>query len=243
MEVAKEINHLYPDLVAQGGLANALRTALREIGSALPVAELDKSMRFVVYARIEAGTRSSQIYIGAQTRLFSFDFWNRGVYLAHGATPEILAVARSIDKWIASTCTTGELAREFPFVRVSPDADAYERGEEVEMKWRNYLASLGETFPELTAFVTAAAAEPRLRQLFPFTSMNRFCFSRCTGYPFTRDTPHVVPLGRNQYEVMSYSGKSLGRGDAVEAVALAVAALPPNCGPAVPGTAEQISGG
>ena len=241
MEVAKNITDLYPDLVEQGGLANALRAALREIGSGLPVSELD--VRFVVYARIESGTRFSQIYIGAQERLFSFDFWNRGVCLANGTTPEILAAARSIDKWITSSCTTGELARAFSFVQLNPGADVYERGEEVEMRWRGYLASLGERFPELTAFVTAAAAEPRLRQLFPFTSLNRFCFSRCTGYPFTRDTPHVVPLGRDQYEVMSYSGESLGHGNALEAVALAVAALPPNCGPAVAGTAEQLSGG
>ena len=242
MEVAKDITTLYPDLAEQGGLANALRTALREIASPLSVSELDKSVRFVVYARVESGPRFSQVYIGAEKRMFSFDFWNRGVYLAQGATPEILDTARSIDKWIASGCTTAELASAFRFVQVEPAAAAYERGEEVEMRWRGYLASLGETFPELTAFVTAAAAEPKLRQLFPFTSLNRFCFSRCTGYPFTRDTPHVVPLGRDQYEVISSSGESLGRGNAADAVALTVAALPPNCGPAVPGTAEQLSG-
>jgi hypothetical protein len=243
MEVAKYITALYPDLIEQAGLANAIRAALREIGSPLSVSELDKSVPFIVYARIESGPRFSQVYIGAKTRMFSFDFWNRGVFLAHGATPEILEMARSIDKWIASSCSTGELASVFRFVQVQPTAAAYERGEEVGMRWQEYLASLGESFPELMAFVAAAAAEPKLRQLFPFTSMNRFCFSRCTGYPFTLDTPHVVPLGRDQYEVISSSGESLGRGNAEDAVALAVAALPPNCGPAVPGTAEQLSGG
>lgn len=242
MEVAKDITTLYPDLVEQGGLANALRAALREIGSQLSVSELDKSVRLVVYARVEWGPRFSQVYVGAEKRMFGFDFWNQGVCLAYGATPEILEVARSIDKWVASSCTTAELASAFRFVQVEPAAAAYERGEEVEMRWQEYLASLAETLPELRAFVTAAAAEPKLRQLFPFTSLNRFCFSRCTGYPFTRDTPHVVPLGRDQYEVISSSGESLGRGNAADAVALAVAALPPNCGPAVPGTAEQLSG-
>jgi Family of unknown function (DUF6193) len=243
MEVAKHIPELYPDLVEQGGLADALQAALNKIGSSLSVSELDKSVPFVVHARIESGYRFSQIYIGAKTRMFSFDFWDRGVYLAHGATPEILEMTRSIDKWIASGSSTTELATAFRFVRVEPNATAYELGEEVEMRWRNYLASLSESFPELNAFVNAAAAEPKLRQLFPFTSMSVFCFSRCTGYPFTRDTPSVVPLGQDQYEVKSYSGKSLGRGNATEAVAIAVAALPFNCGPAVPGTAEQLSGG
>jgi hypothetical protein len=243
MEVAKDIPELYPDLIEQGGLANALQAALRKIDSSLAVSELDQSVPFVVYARVESGHRFSQIYIGAKTRMFSFDFWNRGVCLAHGATPEILGMARSIDKWIASGCSTCELASAFRFVQVEPTAVAYERGEEIEMRWRQYLASLGERFPELTAFVAAAAADPKLRQLFPYTSMSRFCFSRCTGYPFTLDTPHVVPLGRDEYEVISSSGESLGRGNAADAVVLAVAALPPNCGPAVPGTAEQLFGG
>jgi hypothetical protein len=243
MEVARDIPELYPDLMEQGGLANALQAALRRVGSSLAVSEPDRSVPFVVYGRVESGNRFSQIYIGARTPMFCFDFWNRGVCLAHGATPEILDMARAIDQWIASGCSTGQLASAFPFVQVESTAAAYERGEEVEIRWREYLASLGETFPELTAFVDAAAAEPKLRQLFPFTSMNRFCFSRCTGYPFTGDTPYVVPLGRDEYEVISPSGESLGRGNAADAVALAVAALPPNCGPAVPGTAGQLSDG
>lgn len=240
MEAAKDIPELYPDLIEQGGLANALQAALRKIDSSLSVSELD--LVPVVYARVQSGERFSQIYIAAKTRMFSFDFWNCGVSLAYGTTPDILEMARSIDKWITSGYATGDLASTFRFVQVQPTAATYERGEEVEMRWRVYLVSLGERFPELMAFVTVAAAEPKLRQLFPFTSMNRFCFSRCTGYPFTRDTPHVVPLGGDEYEVISSSGESLGRGNAADAVALAVAALPPNCGPAMPGTAEQLSG-
>jgi hypothetical protein len=243
MELAYDNAALYPDLIEKGGLAIALREALREIGSPLSVSELDKSVPFVAYARVESGSRFSQVYIGAEKRMFLFDFWNRGVCLAHGATPEILEMAGSIDKWIASACTTDELARAFRCVTIAAFAAVYERGEEVEARWRQYLASLGETFPELTAFVAVAAAEPKLRQLFPFTSLNRFCFSRCTGYPFTGDTPHVVPLGWDQYEVISASGDSLGRGNAVEAVAFVVSNLPANCGPAIPGTAEELPGG
>jgi hypothetical protein len=242
MEVAKNIPEFYPDLIEQGGLANALQVALHEIGSQLSVSKLDKPLP-LAFAHVASGHRFSQIYIGATTRMFSFDFWNRGVCLADGATPEILETVRSIDKWISTGCSTDELESAFRFIQVEPIAAVYERGEEVEMRWREYLSSLGKRFPELTAFVATAAAEPQLRQLFPFTSLNRFCFSRCTGYPFTRDTPCVVPLDRNEYEVMSCTGVSLGRGNAADAVALVIAALPPNCGPAVPGTAEELSGG
>src|SRR5258705_9227114 len=116
MELAKDIPELYPDLIEQGGLANALQAALRMIDSSLSVSELDKSIPFIVYAHVESGHRFSQIYIGAKTRMFSFDFWNRGVQLARGTTPEILDMARSIDKWIVSGCSTAELASSFRFV-------------------------------------------------------------------------------------------------------------------------------
>jgi len=241
MEISKDIPELYPDPIEQGGLANALQAAMCKVGSSLCVSELDKSVP-VVYARVESGERFSQIYIGAKTRMFSFDFWNRGVSLAHGATPEIQDMARAIDKWIASGCSTGELVSAFRFVQVKSTAAAYERGEEVEMRWQQYLSSLGDQFPELTDFVSAASVEPKLRQLFPFTSLNRFCFSRCTGYPFTHDIPRVVPLGQGQYKVIGSNGELLGRGNAAQAVTLVVAALPLNCGPAVSGTAEQLSG-
>uniref|UniRef100_UPI0040576A95 DUF6193 family natural product biosynthesis protein n=1 Tax=Candidatus Electrothrix sp. TaxID=2170559 RepID=UPI0040576A95 len=241
MEIAKDIPELYPELIEQGGLANALQATLRKIGSSLSVSELDKSSNFIVYARVELGERFSQIYIGTKTRMFSFDFWNCGVCLAHGTTPDILEMVKSIDKWITSGCVTEELASTFRFIQVEETAVFYERGQEVEMRWRNYLEFLDGEFPELMAFVTAAAAEPKLRQLFPFTSLNYFCFSRCTGYPFTQGLPYVVPLGGGKYEVMTSSRKSLGCGKAADAVSLIVAALPPNCGPAVPGTAKQLS--
>ena len=242
MELAKSITALYPDLIEQGGLGNALQAVLSSIDSSLSVSGHDKSAP--AHARVELGYRFSQIYIAAKTRMFSFDFWNRGVCLAHGATPEILEVARSIDTWIASPCTIGELANRFRFVQVEPTATAYERGEEAEQRWQEYRDSLGKSIYGIEAFVAAAMAEPKLRQLFPYvTFLNRVCFSRCTGWPFTCDTPQVVALSRNQYEVISSHGKSLGRGNAAEAVALVVAALPPNCGPAVPGTADDLSAG
>ncbi|WP_446011648.1 hypothetical protein [Candidatus Electrothrix sp.] len=74
MEIAKDIPELYPELIEQGGLANALQATLRKIGSSLSVSELDKSSNFIVYARVELGERFSQIYIGTKTRMFSFDF-------------------------------------------------------------------------------------------------------------------------------------------------------------------------
>jgi hypothetical protein len=41
----------------------------------------------------------------------------------------------------------------------------------------------------LRPVVESAFAAPELRALFPFISMNRLCFSRCTQFPFTDDCP------------------------------------------------------
>jgi hypothetical protein len=238
--LAKTTNDLYPDLIALGGLENTLQSALREIGSALTVLELDKDLSLAICACVESGSRYSQVRIAAEERLFFLDFWARGVMLAQGRTPRMDEVAQAIDKWVASSCGTADLAAAFRFVVVEPKAAAYERGEEVEDRWRFYISEIA--FPELVPFVEAASRRPQLRYLFPYTSMNTFCFSRCTGYPFTLDTPFVRPVKENWYEVLSASGVVLGRGDAEAAAELVVANLPPGCGPAVPGTADDMGG-
>ena len=237
--MSKTINDLYPDVMARGGLSAALQADLCGIGSALTVSAGSTRINFEVYARVASGARSSTSFIAVQERLFLFDFWARGVLLARGQTPHLGAMARAIDKWVASNCSSGELAAAFRFVSVEPKAAVYERGEEVAEQWWSYLRDVG--FPELAPFVAAASRRSELRQLFPYTSMNTFCFSRCTGYPFTRDTPLVRPLKNGQYEVVSPAGTVLGRGDAEEAAALVVANLQPGCGPAVAGTAEDLS--
>jgi hypothetical protein len=234
------MDNLYPDLVAVGGLANALQAALSSLGSRLTVSGLDPDVKFVLYARVEYGDRFSQVYIGAEERTFIFDFWNRGVMLADAATPDLTEAAGAINLWVGSNCKTTELAAAFPFVEAGEKAAGFESGTEVESRWQDYLAGMGENFPELVEFTKAASARPELRQLFPFTSLNRFCFSRCTGYPYTTDTPYVWPQRDGSYNVYGRGEQLLGCGDAEAAVELVIQNLPPNCGPAVPGTEEDV---
>jgi hypothetical protein len=238
--ISDDTRQLYLDVVAAGGLGNALQAALAEVGSRLQTSELNKAINFVVYARVELHPRFSQVYIGAKERLFIFDCWSRGVMLAQGSTPCLDELARAIDRWVASDCTVGALSSEFGFVRAQSDAGVYERGEEVAERWRDYLSHIGGRFPELAEFVRAAAARPELRRLFPFTSLNTFWFSRCTGYPFTRDTPYVRPMPGGGYEVAGPDGRVLGRGHGEEAAELVIRHLPPGCGPAVAGTADDL---
>lgn len=56
---------------------------------------------------------------------------------------------------------------------------------------------------ELLRPVLAAACEdPELRRLFPFQSMNRLCFSRCSEYPYTLDCP-CISAHRGGYAVLA----------------------------------------
>jgi hypothetical protein len=108
--------------------------------------------------------------------------------------------------------------------------------------------------------IEAAKKRPELRQLFPFTSLYSICFSRTTGYPFTADCPHATPIGdgrfraySTKYKIVNRSNEGfnykeavdevIGEGSAEEVIEMLVANLPPDCGPAVSGTAEDLIGG
>jgi len=95
--------------------------------------------------------------------------------------------------------------------------------------------------------VEAAYAEPRLRQLLPFTSHWVLCFSRCTGSPHTTDVPWIgYVISENRYKVRAPGWSDddhhvFGEpATADEAVALLVANLPEGCAAAVAGTADDI---
>jgi hypothetical protein len=148
-----------------------------------------------VYATVRRRSDQVLVYIAAETRCFYLAFWRRGVNLADGRSANLGEAAQAIDTWIRSSRTCEQFATQFRFVRVSNDARAYERGEEVETRWQQLLA--GRHLPGVNAIVRVAAAEPRLRQLFPFLRHFTLVFSRCTGYLFTRDTPAIAGRARN----------------------------------------------
>lgn len=78
-------------------------------------------------------------------------------------------------------------------------------------------------------------------KLFPYTSLWTLCFSRCTGYPFTKDTPTVTPIAdKQQYLVRASDGMELGAGSASEALKMVLEHLPKDIGPAVRGTSEDL---
>ncbi len=89
----------------------------------------------------------------------------------------------------------------------------------------------------------AAYAEPRLRQLFPWSGMWELHFSRCTEHPPTWDIPYIAPLKGGGFLVAGPSrAEVVGPAPTVEAaVAMVVERLPPRCGPAFLGNRHELA--
>ncbi|GGR36614.1 DUF6193 family natural product biosynthesis protein [Streptomyces netropsis] len=89
----------------------------------------------------------------------------------------------------------------------------------------------------------AAYGEPRLRQLFPWTGMGELHFSRCTEHRWTWDIPYIQPAAGGTYWVSGpLRTQAVGpAATAQEAIAMVVQRLPAGCGPAFPGTPEELA--
>lgn len=122
----------------------------------------------------------------------------------------------------------------------------------VEAAWHKILTAAGEPrrpeesplaapFAEL---VLVAHAAPLLRQLYPWAGMWELHFSRCTEIRHTWDIPYIGTLGDGRYYVEGPSRTSpriAETGSAQAAVAMVVDCLPPHCGPAFIGNAEELA--
>lgn len=252
-ELSKQINdELYPDVAAAGNLSNALAKAFAELGSPLqPASEVN----FIplALARTEGGSRFSQMYIAAYERLFLLDFWSRGVVYGNASTSSLNDAAQAIHFWIIEQPNIAQMQNRFTFFTADEQAKAHETGHAVEYQWERLLkqwARRDDEKPDAISplpLIEAAMQRPELRQLFPFTSLYALHFSRTTGYPFTNDCPYAIPIGNARFRAHmgvrgvtdpDRTGDVIGEGDVDEVIGMLVANLPPNCGPAIEGTAD-----
>ncbi|MFB9369216.1 DUF6193 family natural product biosynthesis protein [Kitasatospora albolonga] len=111
----------------------------------------------------------------------------------------------------------------------------------VELQWQMMREQAAEApeFHEFAELVEAAHAEPRLRQLYVFSSHWTLGFSSCTGFPFRVEVAIAPSHSGSPYRVQEHPHSSaIGEAaTAAEAVALAVAHLPTNLWPTTAGTA------
>jgi hypothetical protein len=281
-EVLKEIDAtLYPDIAKAGSLDIAISKSLSDIGSKL-IADGTEVNKFMPYARVEKGSRFSQIHIAGGQRLFLFDFWSEGIVFGNASREDISDVARAINAWIADKSSIEKMSALFKFFSPSESGKAHEAGVYVEHEWQSLLESwrtrenpfkirsrrqlsyflslnlqlklrfVNEYFFYLfhsnkknspIPLIKAAMKKPELRQLFPYTSLNTLCFSRTTGYPFTNDCPSIASQGNGKYCVYAPSSRLeiIGEGTIDEVMEIAIKNLPPNCGAAVNGTADDFA--
>jgi hypothetical protein len=109
----------------------------------------------------------------------------------------------------------------------------------VEAGWHAVRAD-GRVRAEL---LDEAYAQPRLRQLFPWTGMGELHFSRCTGQMWTWDIPYIQPAADGGYWVSGpLRTQVVGpAATAAQAVAMVVERLPPGCGPAFVGSPQELA--
>ena len=147
-------------------------------------------------------------------------------------------MAKVLDTWLNRDITIAELCKEHSFVIASHKSIAFDEGSEVGYTWE--LIQSDASKGELKEFVELAIKDEVLSKLFPFTSLNILCFSRCTGYPYTRDTPAVIPVGKNTFQVKLPSNVLVGNGTAAEALRMVKDNLPKGIKPAVKGTSDDL---
>ena len=229
---------LYPDLAHAGSLQAAVQDDLSRSGHHLNALVEPAPGWPYVGARIENDHRHTSILIGIQERVFLIEFWAQGVMMAQGSTVDLHEATEAAYGWHTGS-SLRELRAAWPFVNFGTLAEAHERGDAPQVKWQ--ILHDSPHLPELHPLVDAAMAQPRLRALFPYTSLATLHLSRCTGYPYTTDLPYVQPLSDGRFQVVEPAGLHHTAVGAAEAVALLLAALPHDCGPAVAGTAEQFT--
>ncbi|MBR7829246.1 hypothetical protein KDK95_23260 [Actinospica sp. MGRD01-02] len=247
---------LYADLQAAGSLAAALEQTAAELQ--LDVGEIrpgswGRLLSAHIGAAPELHRRPLEITSAANTRSFAFSGWSRGARLIDGWTADLRELARSAALW-RSGATLTDIQRACPWTRASDLALAHERGpaDAVTVMWELVRAQMHEPIDDQPfelgiRAADAAYAEPRLRELFPYTSHWVLCFSRCTGSPHTFDVPcigYLLPEWRYQVRWPGWEDIDrlvLGEADtAEEAVALVVANLPEGCSAAVAGTRDDL---
>jgi hypothetical protein len=239
---------LYPDVAAKGSLATALQAVAAEQGIVLGevVTHERQPLR---YARVTSATPLREelgVTAGSAERCWAITGWGQGISMIGGSTDDLADVARVAQLWREGV-PLREIQRAVPFVDLPRLAEAAEQGpaQLVTAQWQWLREDAEEAdWPEHRALIEAAYAEPKLRQLYAYTSHWSVRFSTTTGFPFSPDVVCVEASRNGQFVVKSsWHDAALGRtATAEEAVSLAVSHLPSDLGPATAGAYPRSDG-
>ncbi|MFJ6576209.1 DUF6193 family natural product biosynthesis protein [Streptomyces sp. NPDC091368] len=112
--------------------------------------------------------------------------------------------------------------------------------ESLRLKWQwchavHQINAPGLPYPGIVPLLEAAAAQPRLRRLYPFTSHFALFFSSSTSYPWTVQAGSIEPLRNGRFKVRRRNPVAvIGEVDTPEeAVSLVLELLPTGSEPAI----------
>ncbi|MFF1608088.1 DUF6193 family natural product biosynthesis protein [Amycolatopsis sp. NPDC058278] len=209
----------YQDLVDAGGLEAVLRAACP--GCDIDLLDARGAFGGLV-ATVSKGDRAVKVLPLVRERLFRVRHLLRGTHLSRPATTDLTEVTGSAAAWLGGA-TARELAAAWPFADFADIADAYESGDRIELAWQFRRAydrhDLGE-------FVEAAMREPRLRRMYPFTSMYWMSF-RPTADEYRVPGPWVRSARDGRFTVVAKDRREEPdvTYDAAEAVRVCVAEM------------------
>ncbi|MFJ9246518.1 DUF6193 family natural product biosynthesis protein [Streptomyces sp. NPDC101776] len=232
---------LYPDVMAHGSLAAALRDAAHGRLDAVPLSSSDIAplMRATVDS-VLPHRRSLHVSAGPWERRWSICGSEplQDLALVDGSTDNLAEVGEAVRAWHDGV-PLEEIRRAAPFVHLTgrfevPDRDPAQLAESEWRHLRCEAAELEYHWREThQALIETAYAEPALRALYPFTSHWALRFATDTRPRLTIVGPMLSARGDGEYEVSrSLLANDLGRfATAQEAVAQAVRHLPSGLGP------------
>lgn len=195
----------YPELVAYGGLSQALRRLAEDRGLDLGDVRPASDRGLSVYRTAEAASSRGLIRISTvlNRRAFSIsmDSAEGDFVWANGSTTTLGDVAEVIDAW-RSGVLLAPLRERFPFIEFSKMAEGYECGEPAETAWGILLAD--DNRISHREMLAALRSNSRLSGMFPFFSHDVL---RLAIDPFKRDAGEIciAPQGNGRFSVQSSS--------------------------------------
>lgn len=201
----------YPDVAAAGDLRAALQNTFETAGVPLRALHVSSPGWRRAGAEVRAGDRHVDVVLALNERVFTLQFWMRGVLMARGSTHDLTDAAGAIAMFLSGTGVR-QFGASWPFASVSGFAEAFERGEPdaIDYRWGQYLdGPPARHMLGLRDFLAAAAGEPRLRALFPFTSHQDLGFRRAVRETQSRALAWVRPFGDGQYLIADADRRQL----------------------------------
>jgi hypothetical protein len=227
---------LYPEIAGKGSLAAALEDLGHQQGLSIRMSVTESDpLRHATIASVVS--HREPMWVGAyhfERRWLVSGSANNGL-LVSGNTDDLGKIPLVVQAWgqDAGLEDIGRLAA-FDLLTGRLEVPDGNPAGVIEAEWRSLLKGAQDAgWPEYQALIKTAYAEPRLRELCPYTSHWSLSFS-ATPYPFTPSFA-TLTAGRQgaPYDVREWwNGPTLTHvSTAEEAVAIAVARIPQDFGP------------